>query len=75
MPSSAPIPGMSYEVMQRIKRERQLGLDDRDSTYRPLQIVSGYNPRVFIADVEPSDLLPEERLTVQRSFYGETRER
>lgn len=72
MPSFDAIPGMSYEVMERIKRERQLGLDDRDCSYRPLQIVSGYSPRLFVADVDESDTDgPEDwRLTGQAIHRG-----
>lgn len=38
---------LSFEVAKRIQQERQI---DGDSRYRPLQLITGYNPRVFIAD-------------------------
>jgi hypothetical protein len=41
---------LSYAVLKRIQRERQLGLDQRDSAYARVQVVSGYNPRLFVAD-------------------------
>lgn len=43
-------------VLKRIEQERQFDLQGSDSTRARLQIVTGYNPRVFVADVEPSDL-------------------
>jgi hypothetical protein len=41
---------LSYFVMQRVQRERQIGLDRRDSTYCRLKLVTGYNPRLLVAD-------------------------
>lgn len=37
-------------VLERVKQERQLNLQGGDSTYQPLRIISGYNPRLFVAD-------------------------
>jgi hypothetical protein len=48
---------LSHEVRQRIERERRLSQVVGDCSNRPLRIISGYSPRLFVADVEPSDLL------------------
>lgn len=41
----------THLVLQRVQFERDHGQQFSDSTYRPLRIISGYNPRVFIADM------------------------
>jgi hypothetical protein len=41
---------LSYLVQQRIQREQQLGQLVGDSTYGRMQVVTGYNPRFFVAD-------------------------
>jgi len=42
----------SYEVLQTRRLRAQQGLEPQDSTLAPLKVISGYNPRVFVADVE-----------------------
>lgn len=42
---------LTHLVLQRVKFERDHGQQFSDSTYRPLRIISGYSPRVFIADM------------------------
>jgi hypothetical protein len=41
---------LSYLVQQRIQREKQLGQLVGDCTYGRVQVVTGYNPRFFVAD-------------------------
>lgn len=42
----------SYEVFQLRRLRAQLGLEAFDSQRAVLRVVSGYNPRLFVADVE-----------------------
>jgi hypothetical protein len=41
---------LSYLVQQRIQREQQLGQPMGDSQHCRMQLVTGYNPRLFVAD-------------------------
>ena len=42
----------TLEVLQRRQEKGEFQLDRRDSTYGRLQLVTGYDPRLFVADPE-----------------------
>lgn len=42
----------TQECLQRQRAEAQAALIAGDSTYRPLQLVSGYSPRLFVGDAD-----------------------